>query len=199
MFHSKAIFSLSHLFLFLIVITGPSYSFMQSDDTSRGVIKLYMGVAEIVNLGQNRKEILERAKFQYSDQNIPTDEALAKTGISSGITFEKLGVSVYFINNIASLISIQQPFSGIIQGKNLAVFDVKKPLDKKWEDFISERLGQPEVTRTNTSSLRGDVFYYSWGEVQFSITGIRKLLLYRNPAIRKFRQSKFETNDDPIY
>ncbi len=161
----------------------------QGANENRYVVSLYTGIQNLVTLGENRNNLLKKKEIKYSEIKIPETEEFKESGISSGLNFLNLGVKIFFIENDASLLILENPFSGTIQGKDLNIFDGKKPTEEKWPEFIIRRFGKPDLIRSSNSALLGDVFFYNWGEIHLSNYGIRKFFIYRNTKIKKFRET----------
>jgi hypothetical protein len=157
-------------------------------DWDRFEISLYTGITEIVKLGQTQKAITDNSKYKFTNLEIAKNEEIKKSGIVSGIDFESKGITIFFKATGSTLIVLKPPFHGKIKGKNLQIFDTEKPSEMSWEDFVIKTFGQPEAKR-NGGRIVGDVFYYAWGDVQFGPTGLRKLMLYRDKAIRNYREA----------
>lgn len=156
---------------------------------NRYVVSLYTGIQNFVTLGENRSNLLKKKEMKYSEIEIPNSEEFKQSGISSGLKFSELGVKIFFIQNDASLLIIENPFLGTIQGKELNIFDIKKPAEETWNEFVERRFGKPNLIRSSSSPLIGDAFFYSWGEVHLSNYGIRKFFIYRDNRIKKFRET----------
>ena len=65
---------------------------------------------------------------------------------------------------------------------------MKKPTNIDWSELISKELGSPEAQGSG-GLFGGDVYYYSWGDIEVSRIGLRQLMLYRDRAITEYRRS----------
>jgi hypothetical protein len=157
-------------------------------DWERFEVSLYTGITEIVKLGQTQKTITENSKFKFTPLEISKNEEIKKSGIISGIDLESKGITIFFKATGSTLIVLKPPFQGTVKGKNIHIFDTEKPAGMSWEDFVVKTFGEPEAKR-NGGRIVGDVFYYAWGDLQFGPTGFRKLMLYRDRAIRNYREA----------
>ncbi len=184
------------LWVFQIVSSAGSIAFGLG--TNRYNVSLYTGVPEISKLGESLKQITERSKLPFNLSEIQSDDKLNQLGISAAIKFPNQGVRLYFKHNTCSLILLEPPFYGTILNTKLNLFDSQRPKNTEWWDLIEQYLGKPEYVRNNTSRVIGDVFYYNWGEIQFGASGIRKVLLYRDPNIKKFRINSPRSGDDSL-
>lgn len=182
---SVSIFAVPLILVFNLLFSLP----LQSANENRFVVSLYTGIQNFVTLGENRNNLLKKKEGKFSEIEIPKSEEFKQSGISSGLNFSSLGVKIFFIQNDASLLIIENPFSGTIQGKDLNIFDVKKPSAEKWPEFVERRFGKPDLIRSSSSSLVGDVYFYSWGEVHLSNYGIRKIFIYRDSRVKRFRET----------
>lgn len=176
------------IFITLLFTFSITTSKTAKADWDRFEISLYTGISEIVKLGQTQKTITENSKYKFTNLEIAKNEEIKKSGIVSGIDFESKGISIFFKATGSTLIVLKPPFQGVIKGKKVQVFDTEKPSELSWEDFVVKTFGQPEAKR-NGGRIVGDVFYYSWGDIQFGPTGLRKLMLYRDKAIRNYREA----------
>jgi len=177
---------------FILIILGFTSGLMgpkaAKADWERFEVSLYTGITEIVKLGQTLKTITENSKFKFTPLEISKNEEIKKSGIISGIDFESKGITIFFKATGSTLIVLKPPFQGTIKGKNIHIFDTEKPAGMSWEDFVVKTFGEPEAKR-NGGRIVGDVFYYAWGDLQFGPTGFRKLMLYRDKAIRNYREA----------
>lgn len=151
-------------------------------------VSLYTGIPGVGQLGATYKSITENTKIPFSPIDITEDEELLKAGIVYGIAFDTIGAKVYFKRQGSCLITLQPPFKGFVKNKKIQLFDMKKPTDLNWEEAIIKELGQPESQGTG-GLFGGDIFYYSWGDIEVSRIGLRQLMLYRDRAVAEYRKT----------
>lgn len=178
--------------LFVVtLLVGTFYTpgmFASSDPNTGFEVSLYTGIPGVGQLGATYKSITENTKLPFSPIDITEDEELLKAGVVYGISFDTVGVKIYFKRTGSCLIALQPPFKGFVKTKKIQLFETKKPTDVNWEDFIIRELGQPDSQGTG-GLFGGDIFYYNWGDIEISRIGLRQLMLYRDRSVAEYRQT----------
>lgn len=151
-------------------------------------VSLYTGIPGIGQLGESYKSITENTKLPFIPLDITEDAELLKAGIVYGISFDTVGAKVYFKRSGSCLITIHPPFKGNIKTKQIQLFNMTKPANMTWEDLLIKELGQPNAQGSG-GLFGGDVFYYTWGDIEVSRIGLRQLMLYRDRSIIEYRQN----------
>jgi hypothetical protein len=151
-------------------------------------VSLYTGIPGIGQLGETYKSITKNAKLPFTPIDITEDSELLKAGVVYGIAFQTVGAKVYFKRTGSCLIIVHPPFRGSIKSKKIQLFDMIKPAGLNWEDLLIKELGQPESEGT-PGLFGGDIYYYSWGDIEVSRIGLRQLMLYRDRSISEYRRT----------
>jgi hypothetical protein len=151
-------------------------------------VSLYTGIPSLAHLGESYRTLTENSKFPYTTVDILSDEELLKAGIVYGISFDTIGAKVFFKRSGSALISLQPPFKGLIKSKQIQIFTQTPPANMGWEKFILRELGEPDAKRS-AGKIGGDIFFYSWGDIQFNSIGIKQVMLYRDKSVAEYRQN----------
>ncbi len=149
-------------------------------------LSLYTGVKDLVHLDQSYNEITRNKIIPFTTIDTSNSQELRIAGLTSGLTFDTIGTIIYFKNTVSKLIVLTPPFKGLI-GKRIPIFDSTKPAQITWEEFITKEFGLPSAKK-EIGGFDGDIFFYEWGDIEFNKSGFRKLHLYTDKSIKKYRE-----------
>lgn len=153
---------------------------------NRFQLSLYTGVKDLVHLDQSYNEIIRNKFIPFTTIETSNSPELMIAGLTSGLSFTDIGTKIYFKNTVSKLIILSPPFTGLI-GKRIPIFDTNKPTELSWEKFITKEFGLP-TAKKEIGGFDGDIFFYAWGDVQFDKNGFKKLHLYTDKSIKKYRE-----------
>jgi len=178
------------LTLTLVLLFGQARSWANSTPPHQESfeVSLFTGISGIAQLGETYKSITENTKMPFTPIDVTEDSELLKAGVVYGIAFQTIGVKIYFKRTGSCLIVIHPPFRGSIKSKKIQLFEMVKPAQLNWEDLLAKELGQPQFEGTS-GLFGGDIYYYSWGDIEVSRIGLRQLMLYRDRTISEYRRT----------
>lgn len=184
----KRILLAALFFISLWGLTPTSLKAVAQQPENRFEVGLYTGIPGIVQLGDSYRTITENTQIPFSPIDITEEPQLLKAGIVYGISFEPIGTKIYFKRSGSCLISLTPPFAGSVKTTQIQIFNMAKPANLKWEEFLFKELGQPNF-QGGGGLFEGDVYYYPWGDIEVSRIGLRQLTLYRDNAIAEYRKN----------
>jgi hypothetical protein len=192
-----------HLFkvwAFLFVLTWPlgSEAFELFGEPPQFEVRLYTGVPDVAYLGETIKEVNQRKKYPFQKISLESDTLLKAAGVTEGLSFDFISARVFFKRNAVALIILNPPFKGLIRSKEMTFYVTEKSTQMTWEQFVVRKFGEPDAKKYG-GRLIGDVFYYTWGDIQLAPLGISKIALYQDNAIRKYRQNSTLNPDDFLF
>ena len=154
-------------------------------------VNLYSGVQDFVKIGDSEGQIIDRGKkLEPEIAELPPKAADERLSFSKVYRFRSLGMRLYFQQGRVSLIELQEPFRGNIQGKRLQIFSFAAPQGSTWEDLLTKGFGVPLV-KASGGRFGAEAFFYSWGDVSFNRMGPNELAIYRDREISNYRQKNF--------
>lgn len=156
-------------------------------------INLYSGIRNFVRLGIPEDVLKKNTSFPAERVEIQSRSpaaSLEQVEVTHYLDFRTVGTKVYFRQDRAVLIEIQDPFKGKIQGKNLDLFQMSKPEKGSWEASLERIFGGP-VARASGGSFGEECLFYPWGDISYNRNGPSQLALYRDQSISRYRQKSF--------
>lgn len=167
--------------------------FKRSSPLPEMAINLDAGIRNFVSLSDNESDVIRSTKLSYVKEAVPVDtsgNSLSAVQVSHLFYFKDLGTKVYFRSGKVVLIEMQEPFKGMVQGKNLKVFHFELLQDRTWVEVLTREFGSP-VARGAGGRFGAEALFYGWGDVSFNRMGPNEIALYTDPAISIYRQRNF--------
>lgn len=154
-------------------------------------LNVYKGVNDVVRLGDSESLVEQHAgKYKINKIDASNDPVAEKLKFNKIYQITDIGAIAYFRNGRVALILLQDPFRGVIQGKDLKVFSFAPPSGKTWEDQLTHSFGQPTV-RASGGRFGSEALYYAWGDVSYNRMGPNEIAIYQDTDIASHRQRNF--------
>ena len=150
------------------------------------LVSPYTGIPNLVSLGDSFKKVTNNSNRDFTVLDITSNSSLTFLGMVYGIFFPSIGTSIYFKRGGSCLIVLESPFKGKIRSTNLPLFEQNNDESFDWEQSIRNELGPPQKKDRDISSSN-NLYFYSWGDIEFNADGIVRMMLYRDPRIALFR------------
>ncbi|NBX77120.1 MAG: hypothetical protein EBQ92_11245 [Proteobacteria bacterium] len=163
----------------VVLANAPSYE-----------VSLFTGINRLVKLG-DPLSITRKQNPQGSEKiSVSDTDELKSLKIEEGLSYPGMGLKIYYRHSGAALIILQEPFSGKIRSKKIALFPFGPSPLGTWEEYLIKELGIPDFTVTG-GRLNSKALFYSWGDISFNAMGPNQLALYRDSKIAKYREKNF--------
>jgi hypothetical protein len=154
-------------------------------------VSLFTGINPLIKLGDPQGVVGKAMPLTGSKVDLSEFSDFPDCKIVDGLIYKKLGITAYFNRSGAVLIILEEPFKGNIRSKKINLFALgPSPGAGTWSDFLNKELGSPDFVVTG-GSLNSTGFFYSWGDISFNASGPNQVALYRDPAVRKYREKFF--------
>lgn len=187
---SKSLISqISKSLLFLVLITLPG-CFGEEGPERPFEINLYTGIPGVVRLGETYQQVTDKAKYKW--EKLEIDENLKKkSGITEGVTFPSLGISIFFKRKSTAIIIMNAPFKGNVMNKKISVFH-KNADTNEWDKHVLKEFGTPEA-KASGGRLNSELSIYSWGDITLTRVGPIEMTMYRDSEVKNYRMNNFSS------
>ncbi len=153
-------------------------------------VSLFSGVDTIVRLDDTESDTMSRTPERCESEPIAVDSPLAELKFTQLCEYKSLGIKAYYRFGRVALLELQEPFHGVVKGKNLRLFGLTRVAGKTWRDTLIQRFGAPGAESQGGRLSSQGLFYY-WGDIAFNGQGPNQLALYRDQTIRTYRGQNF--------
>lgn len=172
----------------LLILMAPAAF---SEDSGPYEVSLFTGISPLIKLGDPLTSVSKSISQKGSKSDLSDFAEHADCKIVEGLSFKKLGITAYFNRSGVALIILEEPFKGSIRSKKINLFALGPPPNSgTWGEFITKELGPPDFVVTG-GNLNSTGFFYSWGDITFNASGPNQVALYRDVAIKKYREKYF--------
>ena len=153
-------------------------------------ITLYLGVENVVRLGDTDSKVLARAGTKGVMAPLKENPDLQALRFTHVISFKEIGIEAYLRSGRVALIEIQERFQGKMSGRKLALFPLSSAKGNSWEEDLIKELGTPKQLLAG-GKLASEALFYSWGDIAFNGQGPNQVALYRDDEVATYRTKHF--------
>ena len=167
----------------LICLAFGSACTRKGDPAPEMAIHLYSGIRNFVSLGDGESDVRRLTKFSFAQEEIPLNPpttTLRTVDVSHLFFYKDLGTKVYFRKGRVVLIEVQEPFKGVVQGKNLKVFQFELRPDKTWAEILEREFGGA-LARGAGGRFGAEALFYGWGDISFNRNGPNEIAARARP------------------
>lgn len=144
----------------------------------------------VIRIDDTEADVAQRSAWQCDREVVSDGSTLGELKFSHVCHYKDLGIRAYYRYNRVALIEIQEPFHGMIKGRNLKLFGLTRVPGKAWRDTLIQSFGAP-ATESDGGRLSSQALFYYWGDIAFNGQGPNELAIYRDVAIRSYRSQNF--------